>query len=102
MSARNRKINADLTRCSHERRGTESQSQLQGGQVAEAEAEANPSIKCQYRGGPTMYAAKQIAIKPRAAFTNLMQKKKKRATTNRKFCSAYGKPNPGKEGEIAF
>ncbi|GER43037.1 2-succinylbenzoate--CoA ligase [Striga asiatica] len=46
--------------------GTESQSQLQGGQ--DVEAEANPSIKCQYRGGPTIYAAKKIAIKPRAAF----------------------------------
>lgn len=51
-----------------ERRGKESHSQLQGGQEAEAEAEARPSIKCQYRGGPTMYAARQIAINPRTAF----------------------------------
>lgn len=50
-----------------ERRGKESHSQLQEGQEA-AEAEAKPSIKCQYRGGPTMYAAKQIASNPITVF----------------------------------
>lgn len=51
---------------------SESQSQMHGAQEEEERlTEANPSTKCQYRGGPIMYPAKHTAIIPSPAFKTL-------------------------------
>lgn len=56
------------------KKGSELQSQLQGGQVVTEEERltaAKPSIKCQYKGGPKIYAAKLIAIRASTDFNTL-------------------------------